>query len=77
MQRKNLFDELLLALARHFETGGAFWYRPDCDGEKLQLWLAELVDERSVVRQSANAFQFSIIGYARYLQHINAARQSG
>jgi len=76
MSRENLSHELLLALARHFEAGGAVWYRPARDGEEIQMWLSELVDEGSVVREGADAFQFSIIGYARYLQRINALRQS-
>jgi hypothetical protein len=34
-----------------------------------------LVDERSVIQDSAGAFQLSIIGYARYLPRISALRQ--
>lgn len=71
------FDEHLLALARYFETGGEFWYRPEAsEVREFHYWVSELVDERSVVRDGADAFQFSIIGYAKYFQHINALRQS-
>lgn len=77
MHRKTLLDEVLLDLARFFESGAAFWYTPDAiQNEEVQACLAKLVDERSVVCEGAATFQFSVIGYARYLPRLIALRQA-
>ena len=72
-------DQILVPLADQFEARNRnHWYSFEpghvIGNEGLRECLAELVAEGSVLRHPSGRFQFSELGYTKYVHRIRALR---